>query len=210
MQGGRPRLPAVSRSADGGQDRLVVATAVLFEAELVQDDLDHLDLSAKPCVGFDPAHELNQFLLAVLVERALAVTVLLPAVARADMGLGLDVRTGSSGDRPGLGRRRLGGAGVRSVGRRGPARGSLSEIIGVLDGLPVGRDDSADFSVAVSEPLGRPDAVEAPAESLELLLAEPVAVAGGWRGVVGGAVAFDRQDELARSGRVRWTAKSIQ
>ena len=77
------------------------------------------------------------------------------------MGLGLDVRTGSSGDRPGLGRRRLGGAGVRSVGRRGPARGSLSEIIGVLDGLPVGRDDSADFSVAVAEPIGRPDAMEA-------------------------------------------------
>ena len=31
MQGGRPRLPAVSRSADGGQDRLVVATAVCLK-----------------------------------------------------------------------------------------------------------------------------------------------------------------------------------
>ena len=39
--------------------------------------------------------------------------------------------------------------------------------------------------------------MEAPAEPLELFLAEPVAVAGALGGVVGGAVAFDREDVAA-------------
>ena len=39
--------------------------------------------------------------------------------------------------------------------------------------------------------------MEAPAEPLELLLAEAVAVAGGLGGVVAGAVGFDGEDEPA-------------
>ena len=38
--------------------------------------------------------------------------------------------------------------------------------------------------------------------TLQVLLAEPVPVPGGGRCVVGGPVAFDRQDHLARPGRV--------
>ena len=92
------RLPAVSRRTDGGQDRLIVAIAVLFEVELFKTILDHLELSAKPSVGFDPAHQLNQVLLAVLVERALPVTDLVPAVAQERTRcLGLDFRASSCG-----------------------------------------------------------------------------------------------------------------
>jgi hypothetical protein len=39
--------------------------------------------------------------------------------------------------------------------------------------------------------------MEAPSEALELLLAEAIAIAGGLRGVVAGAVGLDGQDELA-------------
>ena len=58
------------------------------------------------------------------------------------------------------------------------------------------------FFLMAVEPVLAPDAVEGPAESLQVFLAKPVAVAGGGGGVVGGAVAFDGEDHLARAGGV--------
>ena len=49
------------------------------------------------------------------------------------------------------------------------------------------------FAVAVAVPGGAPDAVQVPAEAAEDFLAEPVAVAGDFGGVVLVAVAFDAE-----------------
>jgi hypothetical protein len=57
-------------------------------------------------------------------------------------------------------------------------------------------DDGAElafFAVAVAIPGGAPDAVEVPAEAAEDFLAEPVAVAGDFGGVVLVAIAFDAE-----------------
>ena len=52
--------------------------------------------------------------------------------------------------------------------------------------------------VVAGKPVDRPDPDEAPAARLQVLLAEPVPVAGGGRRVVIGPVALERQDEAAR------------
>src|SRR5579859_3578756 len=56
--------------------------------------------------------------------------------------------------------------------------------------------------VLVVEPLARPDAVEAPADPLELFLAKPVSVTRALARVVGRPVTFYREDESALVGRV--------
>lgn len=53
------------------------------------------------------------------------------------------------------------------------------------------------------EPFGGPNVVEPPAEPLQALLAEAVAVSGGGRGVVGDTVVFDGEDHPARPGECR-------
>src|SRR5689334_17703687 len=45
--------------------------------------------------------------------------------------------------------------------------------------------------------------MEPPAERFELLLAQPIAIPRGWRGVIRRAVAFDRQYEAPGSCRMR-------
>jgi hypothetical protein len=70
------------------------------------------------------------------------------------------------------------------------------------DGLLVDLDCLGDLGLLVVEPVGRPDPVEAPAEGFQLVLAEPVAVAGGGRSVVAGTVAFDGQHHAAGFGWV--------
>src|SRR5439155_5413482 len=77
-----------------------------------------------------------------------------------------------------------------------------SAVVSGADGVVVGGDGFRSAGVFVVEPLAGPDPVEAPALPFELFLAEPVAVAGAVGGVVGGTVAFDRQDVPAGLERV--------
>ncbi len=71
--------------------------------------------------------------------------------------------------------------------------GGLLAIAGIVYGVVVGRDRLLRASDFVVEPLAGPDPVKPPAVPFELLLAEPVPIAGALRGVVGRAVAFDRE-----------------
>src|SRR5205085_5570952 len=54
----------------------------------------------------------------------------------------------------------------------------------------------------IAEPVRGPDAVHLPAEPLEHLLAQPVAIAGGLGRVVRGSVALDREQVAPRMLRV--------
>jgi hypothetical protein len=81
--------------------------------------------------------------------------------------------------------------------RKGPAS------IGVADGLLEGLHQSLDLLLAAEEPVRGPDPVEAPAQCLQVLLPQAVAVTRGGGGVVAGAVAFDGQHVLAWAIRVR-------
>jgi hypothetical protein len=64
-----------------------------------------------------------------------------------------------------------------------------------------GSEGTLGFGFAVIEPVLAPDAVECPAEALQVLLAEPVAVTGGGGGVVSGAFLGHEQNALAASGQ---------
>src|SRR6266508_4597597 len=74
--------------------------------------------------------------------------------------------------------------------------------VGVGDRVLPGGQGLGDLTVGVGEPAGRPDAEERPAQALQVVLAEAVAVAGGGSGVVAGAVALDREHEAPWRGRV--------
>jgi len=60
-------------------------------------------------------------------------------------------------------------------------RGFSDLVIGSVGdhGGVIGLLDLLDLAVGVGEPVGGPDAVERPAEPLQLLLPQPVAVPGG-------------------------------
>ncbi len=73
---------------------------------------------------------------------------------------------------------------------------------GIGDSVAGGRNRPLDRLFPPQEPIRGPDTVEAPAEGFELLLTQAVAVARRRGGVVGRAIAFDREDELAGAFRV--------
>src|SRR5450755_1342758 len=75
-----------------------------------------------------------------------------------------------------------------------PATGGLALADRCLDIGPEPRE----LGRAIANPVARPDPGDSPAEVLEDLLAQAIAVAGGRGGVVGRPVALDAQRELAR------------
>ena len=134
-----------------------------------------LFLGSEQSVGLDPTDDFDKFVVRVVVD---------PVSVRRD-------------------RTRF----CASVGRCGRNRyfrrgyDELTVIIVDRDHcLLVGGDGPGDLLFAVEEPVLTPDAVEAPSEPLEVLLPQAITVAGRRRGVVGRAVALDREHELGRAG----------
>src|SRR5436190_2207476 len=74
------------------------------------------------------------------------------------------------------------------------ARRAVCPIDRLLDRGAVGGHNPLDFLVAPGEPVGGPDADEAPAEALEMLLAEAITITDRRCGMVRSAIALDRED----------------
>src|SRR5262249_51507126 len=112
---------------------------------------------------------------------------------------------------------RAGRAGSRTPGRR-PSAAAVDHVLisggagrlpgprGTAEGggpggghrVPDRRPEPTLLAVAVAVPRRAPDAVQVPAQVAEYLLAEPVAIAGGFGRAVLVAVAFDAQGVHAR------------
>ena len=162
-------LDGIDGSTQGGDD----PAAAALVAELLRTHNDEFVAGAEHAIGHDPAHELDQLEVLVFGDvTAVRVPGLGQGAGRGSPRRGSDVFGGV------LGRHRWWGVG---------------EHLRFGQGRLEGGHGTGDLTLTVVEPVGRPDAVELPAQALEVVLSEAFSVTSRLRRVVHPPVGFDSE-----------------